>query len=74
MKKNLLSKALTLCLAVVLCLGMLAGCGGKQLTPKELFDLTVNNEEKEINDGVITMPWRCRKAAPRHRDPGSGEL
>lgn len=55
MKKNLLSKALTLCLAVVLCLGMLAGCGGKQLTPKELFDLTVNNEEKEINDGVITM-------------------
>ena len=55
MKKNLFSKALALCLAVVLCLGMLAGCGGKQLTPKELFDLTVNNEEKEINDGVITM-------------------
>ena len=55
MKKNLFSKVLALCLAVVLCLGMLVGCGGKQLTPKELFDLTVNNEEKELHDGVITM-------------------
>lgn len=55
MKKNVFTKVLALCLAFVLCMGTLAGCGAKQLTAKELFDLTVTNQENQLNDGVITL-------------------
>ena len=55
MKKNVFSKVLALCLALVLCMGTLAGCGSKPLTAKEHFDLTVTKQETDLNDGVITM-------------------
>lgn len=55
MKKNVFTKVLALCLALVLCMGTLAGCGAKPLTAKEHFDLTVTTKENELNDGVITL-------------------
>ena len=55
MKKNVFSKALALCLALVLCLGMMAGCGKKQLTAKEHFDLVATKTQKTLDDGAISL-------------------